>query len=267
MIGVAVKSEIRKLLSTRMWWILTLSMFAYLVFLGLAIAFSFSAIPDMAGTGPALSSLETAMSTYSITNPLGYAFPLVIGSLLFTNEFRHQTITSTLLVDPNRGRLVVAKLLVAGMLGVLLGVVAVAGTVLGAAPVLATVGDGAHLGSTKVISVLAWTAVVMAVWTVMGVAVGGLLKNQIAAIVVLIGVTQFIEPIARFAAVAVNALSGVAGYLPGAAADAVVGASFFGATGADVALLGRWQGLLVMVAYVAVFAAGARWITLRRDIV
>ncbi|RLV55810.1 ABC transporter permease [Aeromicrobium phragmitis] len=269
--SAAIRGEFRKFLSTRMWWILGLAMFAYLVFLGAVMAFSFAfgstmSAGEAASAGvPQMSGETAATMTYSLTSPLGYVFPLIIGSLLFTNEFRHQTITPTLLVEPRRTILVLAKLVVAAIFGVIIGVLATAGTVVGASPVLALMGDGSYLGSGDVWALIGWSVVVMALWTVLGVAIGGLLTNQVAAIIVIIGFTQFVEPIARVALGAVDALQGVSAYLPGAAADAVLGTSFFGSMG-ETDLLSRWAGGLVMLAYIAVFALGARFVTLRRDI-
>ncbi|MFD1860678.1 ABC transporter permease [Aeromicrobium camelliae] len=266
--SAAIRGEFRKFLSTRMWWILGLAMFAYLLFLGAVLAFSFaygSTTASVDTGAPLLSGEDAATMTYSLTSPLGYVFPLIIGSLLFTNEFRHQTITPTLLVEPRRTVLVLAKLVVAAIFGVIIGVIATAGTVAGGAPVLALMGEGAYLGNSDVWSLLGWSVVVMAIWNVLGVAIGGLLTNQVAAIIVIIGFTQFVEPIARVAMTAVDALQGVSAYLPGAAADAVLGTSFFGSMG-ETDLLSRWAGGLVMLAYIAIFALGARFITLRRDI-
>lgn len=261
-------SEFRKFFSTRMWWVLLLVMVGYLAFIGAAIAFSFSAAATAASSGselPPVQGLDAAKLAYSVTSPMGYGFALIIGSMIFTSEFRHKTITSTLLYAPRRTQLLLGKLLVGAAVGLLIGVAAVAGTALGAVPVLEFVGDGAYLGSVQTWSLWGWAALVMMLWTVVGVAVGGLLANQVAAIVVIIGFTQFVEPIARVATGAVSWLSGVGAYLPGAAADAVLGTSFFGSIG-QTDLLPRWGGVLVMLAYIAIFAVGARFVTLRRDV-
>ena len=270
----AIRSEFRKFLSPRMWWILALGMFAYLAFIGLVMAFSFAQASSMsqqdlaeaAESGAALPlGVDAAKMAYSVTSPLGYVFPLIIGSLLFTIEFRLKSITPTLLVEPRRTLLVVAKLIVAAIFGLAIGLLATLGTVAGAAPILSLLGDGAYLGSGAVWQLLGWSVVVMAIWTILGVSIGGLLTNQVAAIIVIIGFTQFIEPIARVVASAVDWLEGIGAYLPGAAADAVLGTSFFG-TMAEGDMLPRWAGILVLAVYIAIFAVGSRLITLRRDI-
>ncbi len=148
-----------------------------------------------------------------------------------------------------------AKLLGTVPVGLFLGVVGTLGLVATAAPVLAWQGDGAYLDSGRVWQTLLLGVVVTALWAVLGAAFGAVLTNQVAAIVVVLAFTQFVEPVARVALAAFEPVSGVAAYLPGAAADAVVGASLFsGFGGGD--LLPRWGGALVLLAYVA--ALGAR---------
>lgn len=269
--GPALSAEVRKLFSTRMWWIIAIVMVAYLAFIALVFAASlaFATTSEGPGGAPLVPGGSAAAATvYSLTNPIGYVFPLLMGSMLFTAEFRHKTITGSLLVEPRRSVLLGAKVVAGLVLGLVYGVLAVATVVLAAAPVLGIWGDGAYLTSSETISVLAWTVVVFAAWSAIGVAFGGFVTNQVAAIVVIVGFTQFVEPIARAVGSLVDSLAPVAQFLPGAAADAVLGASaltsFAGGEGTD--MLPRWAGLLVLLAYVAVFAALARWVTLRRDV-
>lgn len=259
-------AELRKLTSTRMWWVLLVVMLGYLAFLAAVIAFSVGAGDSQGAPGtPTASGAEAAEIVYSLINAIGYVFPLVIGSLAMTSEFRHSTITQSLLVEPRRGVFLAAKLLAGVPLGLAYGVVAALAVVAGGAPVLAATGDGAYLGDGGVLQVLAFGVLVTTVWAVIGVAFGAVATNQVAAIIVIIAFTQFVEPIARVGLGSVDALSGVAAYLPGAAADAVMGASFFASIGSGE-LLSRGAGLLVLLAYAAVLALLGRLTTLRRDL-
>ncbi|TCI98876.1 ABC transporter permease [Aeromicrobium sp. IC_218] len=260
----ALKSELRKLLSTRLWWILLGVMVVYLVFIGVVMAFSLTIeTPD--GTRM-MGGVDAAVAVYSSTNAIGYVFPLLLGTLAFTAEHRHRTIEQTLLVEPNRDVLLASKTTATLLLGLVFGVVAVLSIVAGGAPLLVWQGDGAYLTDPDVVAVLLLSVAVMAVWAVLGVVLGALVTNQVVAIVAVLAFTQFVEPIARLALGAVDALSGVAQVLPGAAADAVVGASAFGAFGDDGDMLPRWGGILVMLAYVVVLGVVARLTTLRRDV-
>jgi len=265
--SAAIKAELRKLFSTRLWWLLALVLVAYLVFIGAVMAFSFTAATgsDMTGGTPLAEGEELAKQIYSLTSPIGYVFPLIIGSLLFTGEFRHKTITASLLAQPNRSILMAAKLVAGIAVGVVYGVIGTASTVLGAAPILAWRGDGAYLGSSAVLELLGMSVLVMTIWALLGTAIGSVLTNQVAAIIVLLAFTQFVEPIARVALGAWDATSEVAKFMPGAAADAVMGSSFF-ASDASADLLSRGAGAAVLLAYVLVFVLIGRLVTLRRDI-
>jgi len=262
--STAIKAELRKLFSTRLWWLLALVLVAYLVFIAVVISFSFTV--DMGGDTAGMPvGEELARVVYSLTSPIGYVFPLIVGSLLFTGEFRHKTITASLLAQPNRSVLMAAKLVAAVVVGLIYGVIGTASTVAGAAPVLAWRGDGAYLGTESVLVLLGMSVLVMTIWAVLGTAIGSVLTNQVAAIIVILAFTQFVEPIARIALGAWDATSEVAKYLPGAAADAVLGSSFF-AQDTTTDLLSRGPGAIVLLAYVVVFVLLGRFVTLRRDI-
>jgi hypothetical protein len=265
-VRAALVAECRKLLSTRMWWVLLLALAAYLGFIGGVMGFSFAVAPQP-DDGVQLQDAELAASVYGLVNAVGYVFPLVIGSLAMTTEFRHQTITQSLLVEPRRGVFLGAKLLATVPVGLLYGVVGTLAVVGVAAPLLAVAGDGAFLTEGDVLQVVALGVVVSAMWAVIGVAFGSVLTNQVAAIVVILAFTQFVEPIARLALGGFDATGGIAKFLPGAAADGLMGASLFAAFGGGEAdLLPRWAALLVLLAYAGGLALVGRLTTLRRDI-
>ena len=261
----ALRAEHRKLISTRLWWVLLILSAAYLMFIGATLAFSLSIEEAQLGV-PDVEGVDAAASVYSLVNAVGYVFPLVVGSLLMTSEFRHRTITQSLLVEPRRTVLLVSKLLIAIPVGLVYGIVGVGAIVAGGAPVLAWRGDGAFLTDAEIIPVLLLGVVVTVLWTVVGVAFGSLVSNQVAAIVIILAVTQLVEPIARLGLGAVDALDAVGKFLPGAAADAVMGAGFLNDLGDGDDLLPRWAGLLVFSAYAALLAVLGRLTTLRRDI-
>jgi ABC-2 type transport system permease protein len=103
-----------------------------------------------------------------------------------------------------------------------------------------------------------------------GVALGVLIPSQIGSIVTIIAFTQFVEPTLRVAAAFVDWLGEVGRFLPGAAGDALVGASIFsmftGGTGGGVAPLEWWQGGLVLAGYALVMGAIGAATTWRRDV-
>lgn len=249
----AVTAEYRKLVSTRLWWVLLLALAGYLAFIGGVMAFSIVAAPD--DQPFPLSGESAAAGVYGLTNAIGYVFPLVIGSLMITTEFRYQTVTESLLVEPRRSVFLGGKLLAALPLGLVYGVVGTAAIVVTSAPLLGWRGDGAFLTDGDVLAVLVLGIVTTALWTLIGVAFGSVLPNQVAAIVVLLAFTQFVEPIARLALGGFDATDSIAKFLPGAAADGLIGASLISEMsdgGAD--LLSRPAALVVLLGYAAVLA-------------
>src|SRR3546814_8717208 len=87
-------------------------------------------------------------------------------------EFRHQTITPTLLYQPLRSTVLFAKLAVNLGLGLVYGVIGTLGAVLGGAPLLGTVGDGLYLDNGEVWGNLIFSVVSLAIWAVIGVGLG-----------------------------------------------------------------------------------------------
>jgi ABC-type transport system involved in multi-copper enzyme maturation permease subunit len=268
-VRAALRAEVRKLLSTRMWWLLGLVLLGYLGFLGAVMAFSLTNDPTaMAGglgTVTVLDGRAVAETVYTLAVSLGYVFPLVIGALSMTSEFRHRTITPALLAEPRRGVVLAAKLVVGAVVGACYGVIGTSGAVLGGLPFLLTKGDGAHLGERAVLADLGFSVVALAIWCVIGVGLGTLLTNQVASIVVILAFTQFVEPVLRIGLVAIDPLAGAQKFLPGAAAEALAGSSLYSTTGM-LGLLDRGWGAAVLLGYAAVFALLGRYITLRRDV-
>lgn len=268
----ALIAEYRKLVTTRMWWVLLVTMAAYMAFIAAILGFALTADPESLTAGmpnaeesPPIPPLQAALAIYTLAPSLGYVFPVIVGALSVAGEFRHLTITPTLLAEPRRSVVVTAKLLSSLPIGLIFGIVGVLATVLPGAGVLAIMGKETFLSDPEVLRTAAWAVVALALWALVGVGFGSALKNQILGIVVILAFTQLVEPILRMAFSMIDQLSGVARWLPGAAGDSVAGASFYSATGLGE-LLPRWQGILVLVGYGLVLALIGRFTTLRRDI-
>ncbi|GCD21205.1 ABC transporter permease [Cellulomonas algicola] len=268
--GAALRTEYRKLVTTRLWWVLLLAMVGYMAFIAPIMAFvvtqggDMGTVPGGEGGGP-LPPDAIVRTVYTIAVTLGYTFPLVVGTLAVTTEFRHQTITPTLLAEPRRSVVLGAKLLAGAVLGLVFGVVGTA-TVAGAgALVVSLAGQPTYLDLASTWRVLALSAVALALWAVVGVGFGSVLTNQVAAIVVILAFTQFLEPLLRFGLAATSWGDGIARFFPGAAAEALSGGSLYAEMGATQ-LLSPLQGAAVLIGYALLFAAIGRFTTFRRDI-
>jgi len=268
----ALLSEYRKLVSTRMWWILLLCSAAYMAFLagtfGFALKLSAEQAAESGFDGEAFSPTQLAQSIYGLSATLGYVFPVIVGALSVTGEFRHKTITPTLLAEPRRSVVLLAKFLGSVPIGLVFGLVGTLATVGVGAGVLAISGNETFLGEPEVLRTLALSVLAGVLWALVGVGLGAALPNQVLSIVLLLVFTQFIEPMFRILASFVSWGPTAAQFLPGAAGDALIGASFFSAMGggADSGLLTWWQGALLLLGYAAVLGLLGRVTTFRKDI-
>lgn len=262
----ALVTEYRKLVTTRVWWVLLVVMVLYMAFLSAVMGWAFS---QGGGTGPdgevPVSGEGVVRAVYTIAVTFGYVFPLVVGALGVSSEFRHQTITPTLLAQPRRTVVLTAKMVAGGVLGIAFGVAGTAASVGAGAGVLALLGEPTYLDEGSTWRILAQSALALAIWALVGVGFGWVLTQQVAVVVVLLAFTQFVEPVLRFVLAQASWGEGIARYLPGAAGEAVSGGSLYAEVGAGT-LLPWWQGLLVLVGYAVVFAVIGRLTTLRRDI-
>lgn len=263
----AVRTEIGKFFSTRLWWVLLVLMAGYMAFLGAVMGFSLTFTPDDVEGVVESDPIDVVRAVYAIGTTLGYVFPAIIGTLSVTGDLRHRTIVPTLLADPSRTRLLVAKLLGALPVGLLYGIAGTAGAAGAGAATIALGGGDPMLSSPEAWRTIGLSVLALTLWTLVGVGVGSVLSNQVAALVVLLAFTQFVEPIARVALTTGLGATGerIAAFLPGAAGDALAEGSFYQLMGTSE-LAPWWQGALVLLAYALVLTAVGRLTTFRRDV-
>ncbi|MDQ6797740.1 MAG: ABC transporter permease [Actinomycetota bacterium] len=248
MIGL-VRAEVLKLRTTR-------------VFYGLCGAtVAFTVLGVVAGILTAGDSgspeLGTAASMRNISGSGGQAslFALVLGILAVTGELRHGTITQTFLVTPRRTRTVVAKIVAMLVAGVALGLLAAIVTIAVAWPWLVAKDVGVSLLSPDVGPVLLAVITVSALFGVIGVGVGALIRNQVAAVVAAL-VWEFV-----IESVAVGLLPSVGRWLPSGAARGLTRETL-----SSGSLLPAWGAAVVLVAYGLAFALAGAQILVRRDV-
>lgn len=243
-----VRAELTKLGSIRSTWILAalalVSCVAWTV-TGVAV---FDTHPSQAAVPPD----QRLVNIYQMAQQ-GYLFVLIIGALGMTGEYRHQTITWAFLVSPVRERVVVAKAAAHGLVGILVGVAAAAATAVCAAALLTAAGKDAF--APQVPWVLLGSVLSTAAYTLLGLAIGALVRNQAAAIAVAFGWFYYAEFLL------VWFLPAVGRWLPSGAAKSLVG---WEPGGADLLPVGG--GAALLLAYIVVIGAAASVVTLRRDV-
>ncbi len=278
MIG-AIRSEIRKVFTTRLWWGLAIGM----AVLAALIAMGFAALvgsqdmgggPEGAGNPFAVMSIGTAQLVYNagLVQSMTTLFPLALGVLLITSEYRHKTISATFLSTPNRWTVLLSKMVAVGVIGTVYAVVHAAASLAGAVPILTLVKDvPTFLGEGEVWKSLGIGIIAFVVWTLFGFGFGMLIRNQIAAVLIAVGVA-FVAQIALNIIFSVkewwSAMKWIPGNLTsnmlitsdptaGQATNPAMAASSFGHW---------WQAALVLAAYAAVLALVGTFLTTRRDI-
>ncbi|MCH6231683.1 ABC transporter permease subunit [Microbacterium sp. CFH 31415] len=269
-LAAATRSETTKQFSTAMWWVLAIVLAGYVGFTAAALGFVFAAAAtgSLPGDAPPLPEDGLAGLLYSTATAVGYVFPLLIGTLMVTAEFRHKTLTPTFLATPRRGRVLWAKLFAGVVLGVLYGVIGIAAAVGPSVGFLAGYGIDTMLASIDTWAQFGRMLLAYVLWVLIGIGVGALVRNQVGAIVGVLVFTQFIEPIARLAATFIEQIGDYTQYLPGAASDALVGSSIFAMSmqGGSVDQLEWWVGGLVLAGYAVVFLVLGYLTSWRRDV-
>lgn len=167
-------------------------------------------------------------------------FILLLGVMGMAGEWRHRTITSTVLAAPDRTRLVAAKLISFALAGLLMSLVITSALMLVGTVVLSSRGL-LTLGAGELADVLWRNLVVAAAAGALGVCIGGVLRNQVAAIVGVLIFSFALEP----AVVGLAPSVGRFGPLVGAPSG-VQGVAFFDD------LLAPGPAVLVLAAWVAV---------------
>lgn len=251
----ALRAETRKLTTTQVLLWLT----ALAVGLSILVACLGSGFSGEPGTNPDDRTLELLLNF-----TLGFPFLIsaILGVIGITGEYRHLTVTPTFLGTPRRGAVVGAKLLTYLVTGLIIGALCVAVTVAIAAPWLSARGFQVDVGSESTIRIIVGGIVASGIYGVVGVGLGALLRNQVAAVVGLVIYLFVVEPILS----AIPKVQAAYPYLPGGAAGALTQTSDPNAQVPGYTLLDPWVGGLLLLAYGLVFAfVGAR-LTVRRDV-
>lgn len=200
----------------------------------------------------------------------GYLVTLSLGILAMAGEYRHQTITPTLLAVPRRGRLVAAKLLSSFLVAAALGACFVLAGALVGGTVLAIRGYPLGLDADGVRRAMLLAVLACAVWAVFGFGLATVIRNQIAALLTAIGAGWLLLPLLGLLLQTFDAGKTVAPYLPSYASEAMIsggsGSTEVSSGGLSFTYLPWWAGALVLAGYGLVLALAGVRLTLRRDV-
>jgi ABC-type transport system involved in multi-copper enzyme maturation permease subunit len=250
-----MSSEWTKLFTTRVW--IGLLIGACLMAGGFAALFTGLAGVEQNGQ-PGLPEVGTPQYEEIVFSVGANAsvFLLILGNIGMTQEYRHRTATPTFLTEPRRWRVVVAKLLSYALVAIPFAVLILAVDVVVVLIYAGARGAAPSLNSDN-LQTLGAAGLVLVVFSVIGVGIGALLRNQVGAIVGSLVYLYVIEPIVS----SISAIQGAYKWLPGGAVQAIT--SDFQAPD----LLQPWQGAVLLLGYGLVAALLGTVLAVRRDIV
>ena len=214
-----------------------------------------------------ITTAATAASSFDAHDPrvtdvlaiagLAQSFALVLGILAVATEARHGTLTPSLLIVPDRVRLVLAKLAAHLGASLALGAVTFACCAALALAILDARGIHTHLDGRDIAAYVAGGTAATALFAALGVGLGAIVHNQVGAIVGALAYLFAIEPLIAIApsiqdAVQKYGIIGVANGLTGTSSD-------------PTTVLARLPAGLLLTAYAATFVILGIAMMRRRD--
>lgn len=240
-----VRSELRKVSTVRGPWLL----------LGAGPLIVLAGIAGLVQSGANLQDPATQSRALGHVG-LAAIFTLVFGILAIAAEYRHGTITDTYLTSPTRGKVMAAKLIVCALIGAAAGLLCSAVALAIAFAWWAADGATFHISASGDWRILVGGVAANIGLAIIGVGLGGLVRNVVGAVALALAWVAVIEGI-----VGQLVGSGLARWLPFYASQALEKVSITGTP-----LLPQWGGGLMLLAYAALFAGTAIVTTLRRDV-
>jgi ABC-2 type transport system permease protein len=242
-----------RLLSAEIFKIRTTRTFYGLIGIGLGLVLVIVLLVSIFATPHRGDNFQRGLMGFS---GIAQALAALLGILAITTEFRHGTITPSLLVTPVRGRLLTAKLEASVIAGLILGLLT---TVLIAA-IVGLFGSLRDLeteatGSLVVKEIIGGT-LATGLFAALGLGLGAIVRNQVGAIIGLLVYMLLIEPLSTAIPtvgdqIGKYGLGGTSGTLSATSTGNV---------------LEQVPGGLLLVAYTAIFCIAGFMVMRRRDI-
>ncbi len=246
-----IRAEFLKLRTTQVWFWLLVGTVAVSALLTVAQIAPSNGVRNASDVPEMFTSSSTS-----------YIVVFVLGVLGVTTEFRYQTITPTVLQTPSRWAIVTAKMVTYAILGALYAIVALLTQLAVALPWLSAKNIDVNFGSGAVQHAMLGVFGTVALFGIVGLGVGALIKNQMVAVVV--GII--------FLVVLQNLLLLIPGvryvwlYLPGGASQSILHVSGSTEVTGGVHLLPVGEGIVVLLLWAFVPAIIGASYTMNRDI-
>jgi ABC-2 type transport system permease protein len=188
-----IGAELLKIRTTSTWWIFSLillPLWALAVLYNWGTANITRGIDTNSADVPAdqaelvrvtNEAVNVATTLYTSGQFLGVLLVMLLGAIIVTNEFFHLTATTTFLTTPHRERVVLAKLAAAVLLGLLFWLITTIGNLIVVPLVLNNLDLPAQLGEPAIWRAIGLNALAFALWAIVGVGAGVLIRSQLGA--------------------------------------------------------------------------------------
>jgi ABC-type transport system involved in multi-copper enzyme maturation permease subunit len=191
-----IRSEFLKIRTTHTWWIFGLgaiftTALALLVNM-LQAHYYLKGTPPTGGDGGADAQATFALQHSVVTQAanvftsgqfFGGLFVMVLAILMITNEYYHQTATTTFLTTPHRTAVVLAKFVTAMFASVFFWLLTTVIDLIAGSVYFTAEGFSNPLSDWSVIRAILINLAVFALWAVFGIGIGVLIRSQIGATV------------------------------------------------------------------------------------
>jgi ABC-type transport system involved in multi-copper enzyme maturation permease subunit len=300
-----VRAELMKIFTTNSWWIFGLFMLAATALALLINLFQavgdlsfaesggnappdFSDVPADQRPDPAqMAAIEadyaratdlprvlvtSAANVYTSGQLLNLMFIVVLGALIVTNEYFHQTATATFLTTPHRTRVIVGKLAAALIMAAGFWAATTVINVAVGAITFASNGHGVPFDHWTIIRAVLMNLLAYVIWAILGVGLGVLIRSQLGATITGAAMYWISWPVAGVLFGIIRAyvikndwvwnltviFPGVASYLMVAAERVQFGFNAYSPP--------WWVGALVLLGYGVLAGVFGTLITRRRDV-
>lgn len=245
-----MRAEWYKVFTTKTWIGIVLAAF---VFTAMTV-FGYVQIAGTLGI-PTLEDVRLMNLLYG-GSATGVALALILGVVGATAEYRYGTVDHTYLVEPKRSRVLVAKLVVHAIIGALVGLASFG---IAFATTTAAVSGKVHaqVSSSDLFEIGLATVAAFAIYTMLGVAFGSLVRNQ------LVGVAATFGWIFIFERLMVVFTPDLGKWLPGGAVNGLFGVTAI-MNGQEY--LPRNESALLLLAYGVILIGACLIVTPKRDI-
>jgi ABC-2 type transport system permease protein len=280
-----VMAEIMKIRTTHTWWLFIggVWLFTSLALTRNGARHDFELNPQLDGLTPADKAQTLAQTAQAHTHAgldavagdmmtsgqfIGVLFAMIIGILVVTNEYAHQTATATFMANPRRTRVIMAKFVAAASFGALFWFASTALTVIATPIYLRSEHVGVALTDWAVVRSVLLNLLAFVMWAIFGLGLGSLIRSQVGSVIT--GMAAYLLGIAAVAVI-VQLIYTVYhhAWVLTAVVIAPAVASLVMTTPGRLDIDNpppQWAGVLVMLGYTVVFGAIGIVLTRRRDV-